>query len=297
MISKALFIGIGLVIGLVVGLSVGFFVTSSELESNSQELDMQLLKQMMLDDSSKIQETILSTMQDSDQIQMMEHMMSDMMQRMQNDPELEQAMMVHMERMKSSTDTMLGNMDNSVIDDIMDIETNFPSSELQQKKSYPENEFGSCTSDWYVTGYFLPIESDYSGKSVEISVDRVKQFYLVDFLEDVKIEGWGKTNAGNYLGWYHGDFTMSDTYLDAHGNDLVVGMVAVDGMLIEHGTELTIPTLPEPWDVMVFSGLDEGPSIIGKHIDVFTGEGINAENETFRITSSNNKVCMQNKLP
>ena len=53
MISKALFIGIGLVIGLVVGLSVGFFVTSSELESNSQELDIQLLKQMMLDDSSK----------------------------------------------------------------------------------------------------------------------------------------------------------------------------------------------------------------------------------------------------
>ncbi len=45
---------------------------------------------------------------------------------------------------------------------------------------------------------------------------------------------------------------------------------------------------------MVFAGLDEGPSINGKHIDVFTGEGINAENETFRITSSNNKVCMQN---
>ncbi len=45
---------------------------------------------------------------------------------------------------------------------------------------------------------------------------------------------------------------------------------------------------------MVFSGLDEGPSINGKHIDVFTGEGIDAENETFRITGSNNTVCMQN---
>ncbi len=41
-------------------------------------------------------------------------------------------------------------------------------------------------------------------------------------------------------------------------------------------------------------GLDEGPAIIGKHIDVFTGEGIDAENETFRNTGYNNQVCTQN---
>jgi len=98
----------------------------------------------------------------------------------------------------------------------------------------------------------------------------------------------------NYLGWYHGAYTISDRYLDAYDNDLIVGMVAVDDSVIEHGSELTIPTLPKPWNNMVFSGSDEGPSIIGKHIDVFTGEGINAENETFRITGSNNTVCMQN---
>ena len=177
---------------------------------------------------------------------------------------------------------------------MMNTKSNFPSSELQQEKSNLENEFDSCTSDWYITGYFLPIESDYSGELVEVSVNEVKQFYLADFLANVKIEGWGRTNAGNYLGWYHGAYTISDTYLDAHGNDLIAGMVAVDDLVIEHGTELTIPTLPEPWNNMVFSGLDEGPSIIGKHIDVFTGEGINAENETFRITGSNNTVCIQN---
>jgi len=172
--------------------------------------------------------------------------------------------------------------------------SNFPSSELQQEKSNLENEFGSCTSDWYITGYFLPIESDYSGKLVEISVNEVKQFYLADFLEVVKIEGWGRTNAGNYLGWYHDSYHIGETSLDALGNDLLVGMIAVDTSLIEHGSELIIPTLPEPWDNMVFSASDVGPSIIGKHIDVFTGEGINAENETFRITGLNNTVCMQN---
>ncbi|MEK0320979.1 MAG: 3D domain-containing protein, partial [Nitrosopumilus sp.] len=95
-------------------------------------------------------------------------------------------------------------------------------------------------------------------------------------------------------GWYHGAFTISDRYLDAYDNDLIVGMVAVDNSVIEHGSELTIPTLPEPWNDMVFLGSDEGPSIIGKHIDVFTGEGIDAENETFRITGYNNQVCVQN---
>ncbi len=250
---------------------------NKEMQEQGMIINQEMMMQVMEDDPNTMQEMIMSTMKDSDQMQMMEDMMADMMQRMQTDPELEQAMMEHMNRMKSSRDAMMGT-DDSMMNGMMDTKTSFP----------------SCTSDWYITGYFLPIESDYSGKSVEISVDGVKQFYLDDFLDAVKIEGWGRTNAGNYLGWYHGAFTISDTYLDSHGNDLIVGMVAVDDLVIEHGSELTIPTLPEPWNDMVFSGLDEGPSINGKHIDVFTGEGVNAENETFLITSYNNKVCIQN---
>ena len=172
-----------------------------------------------------------------------------------------------------------------------DTKSNFLLSILVLEKSSSVNEFEPCASDWYITGYFLPVESDYSGKLVEISVDEVKQFYVTAFLEVVRTEGWGRTNAGNYLGWDHDAYTISDTYLDSQGNDLVVGTVAVDTSFIEHGSKLNIPTLPEPWNSIVFSALDEDPSIIGKQIDVFTGEGINAENETFRITSSNNNVC------
>jgi len=239
------------------------------------------------------QEMIMSTMSDSDQMRMMEDMMEDMMERMQTDPELEQAMMEHMDRMKVSKEDMM-DADDHLMDDMMDTKTNSPSSETQQEKLNLENEFGLCSSDWYITGYFLPIESDYSGKSVEILVEGDTQFYLADFLEVVKIEGWGRTNADNYLGWYHGDFTISDRYLDAYNNDLIVGMVAVDDSVIKHGSKLTIPTLPEPWNDVIFSGSDEGPAINGKHVDVFTGEGIDAENETFRITSTDNTVCMQN---
>jgi len=48
-------------------------------------------------------------------------MMVDMMQRMQTDPELEQAMMEHMERMKSSRDAMMENMDNQTMNDMMEM--------------------------------------------------------------------------------------------------------------------------------------------------------------------------------
>jgi membrane-bound lytic murein transglycosylase len=34
-----------------------------------------------------------------------------------------------------------------------------------------------------------------------------------------------------------------------------------------------------------------GVGIVGQHIDVFTGMGRAAEEETFRITSNNNRVC------
>src|SRR6185295_18583885 len=36
---------------------------------------------------------------------------------------------------------------------------------------------------------------------------------------------------------------------------------------------------------------DVGNGIVGQHIDVFSGTGRTAEEETFRITSNNNRVC------
>ena len=118
MVSKELFIGIGLVVGLSVGLGIGFGVSGTS-EKDSQVLDMQSFQQMMLDDSSAMQEMILSTMQDSDQMEMMEDMMKEMMQRMQDDPELKQAMMEHMDRMKASKEAMMGTADDQMMDNMM----------------------------------------------------------------------------------------------------------------------------------------------------------------------------------
>ena len=153
--------------------------------------------------------------------------------------------------------------------------------------------FLDCSSGWYITGYFTPVEFDYSGNFQNITFgNEIKQFRS-DFLSVVKIEGWGKTISGEYVGWYDNSFHISDTALDSHGEPLLVQFVAVDSEIIKQKTNLIIPNLPSPWNKIIFESSDIGPSIKGKHIDVYAGEGKRAELETFRITSSENDVCVE----
>jgi len=153
--------------------------------------------------------------------------------------------------------------------------------------------FSNCSSDWYITGYFTPVESDYFGDFQKITFgDEIKQFRS-DFLSVVKIEGWGKTISGEYVGWYDNSFHINDIALDSHGEPLLVQLVAVDPEIIKQKTNLLIPNLPSPWNEIVFESSDIGPSITGKHIDVYVGEGKQAELETFRITSIENDVCIE----
>ena len=170
-----------------------------------------------------------------------------------------------------------------------DIKTNL--TMLEQKESSLTRE--NCSSDWYITGYFTPVESDYSGDFIRIVFDDYIKHFRSDFLADVKIEGWGKTRLGDYVGWYDNSFHLSDAALDLHGDELLVEFVAVDTVLIEQKTKLSIPTLPSPWNELLFTASDIGPSIKGKHIDVYTGEGKQAELETFRITGTENEVCTE----
>ncbi len=86
---------------------------------SQQWMDSDMMNIMMND--PEMQKMIMSTMHDSNQIQLMEDMMDDMMERMQTDPELEQAMMEHMARMKSSSDAMMVNTDNQTMNDMMEM--------------------------------------------------------------------------------------------------------------------------------------------------------------------------------
>jgi len=153
-----------------------------------------------------------------------------------------------------------------------------------------------CSDGWYITGYFVPREEELPGDPEQIDVERVGSLSFSDeFLEHTRTEGWGITRFGWALGYYGGAWHRSDAGpLDAAGNLLVDGAIAIDRSLIPPGANVQISTLPTPWAAKTFRATDIGVGIVGHHIDVFTGIGSAAEQETFRITSENNRVCVTN---
>ena len=155
----------------------------------------------------------------------------------------------------------------------------------------------SCSDGWYITGYYVPREDGLPDSAEQISVERVgTQNFSQKFLNETRTEGWGITRFGWALGYYSGGWHRSDAGpLDASGKLLTDGAIAIDRSLIPPGAEVQISTLPNPWDSKVFIANDVGVGIVGQHIDVFTGTGSAAEQETFRITSNNNRVCFTSK--
>ena len=151
----------------------------------------------------------------------------------------------------------------------------------------------TCSDGWYITGYYAPREDELPDTTEQISVERVGDFsFSQKFLTEIRTEGWGITRFGWALGYYSSAWHRSDAGpLDAAGHVLTDGVIAIDRSLIPPGARVQIVTLPSPWASKTFRATDVGNGIVGQHIDVFTGTGAAAEQETFRITSNNNRVC------
>jgi len=151
----------------------------------------------------------------------------------------------------------------------------------------------TCSEGWYITGYFVPREDELPDTAEQIDVERVGTLsFSQKFLEITRTEGWGNTRFGWALGYYNGGWHRSDAGpLDASGNPLKEGAIAIDRSVIPRGAQVHISTLPSPWSTKTFQATDVGVGIVGQHIDVFTGIGSAAEQETFRITSNDNRVC------
>jgi 3D (Asp-Asp-Asp) domain-containing protein len=159
---------------------------------------------------------------------------------------------------------------------------------------YPSSGGWNCSTGWYITGYFTPIETDYSGVTSSVYVEGVGTYSFYNtFLTTIQTEGWGKTRFGWYLGYYSNSWHKSNAPLDSAGNALVDGTIATDPAVIGAGATVKIPTLPSPWGSKLYTARDVGGGITGKHIDVYCGEGSAAEQETFRITGQDNQVCYQ----
>lgn len=161
-----------------------------------------------------------------------------------------------------------------------------------------------CSDDWRITGYFTPIETDYNSADVrEIEIKNVgKMKFNSDFLRVVFDEnegfgeGWGKTRFGWYLGNYHGAWHKADAPLDADNMPLQTNSVAVDNTLIPTDSIVKIPGLPDEFGKENFVANDVGVTVHGKHIDVYTGEGKEAERKMYRVTFEDDnltRVCFK----
>jgi 3D (Asp-Asp-Asp) domain-containing protein len=151
----------------------------------------------------------------------------------------------------------------------------------------------ACSSQWYVTGYFTPVEEDYpQTNKIKINVEKLgSSIHSLDFLLAVKIEGWGRTNDGWYLGRFSNKWHRSKHPLNAMGKPLNVGSIATDRNIIPAGENLKIPSLPNNLKHKIYVSDDVGSAIKSTHVDVYTGEGKQAEKVTYEITGRNHTVC------
>lgn len=152
----------------------------------------------------------------------------------------------------------------------------------------------TCEDDWQLTGYFVPVENDYSSDfPVKINVISEKLIsFDRTFLTAVKLEGWGKTKYGWYLGFYGNQWHKSPHPLNAQGKPLRLSSIAADTTKLPFGSHIYIPalnsTIKQPFKVN-----DVGQAIKGKRIDIYTGEGKEAQLLTYKITNKQ-QVCWKN---
>lgn len=173
------------------------------------------------------------------------------------------------------------------------------------KSDNNENADYDCSGGWRITGYFTPFETDYNSAATrDIEIKNVgamsfnSDFLNVVFNEDKGFgEGWGKTRFGWYLGNYNGAWHKADDPLDANNAALKTNSVAVDNAIIPNDSIVKIPGLPGIFGAAEFIANDVGVTVHGKHIDIYTGEGKDAEHEMYRVTfeDENNlqRVCFK----
>jgi len=150
----------------------------------------------------------------------------------------------------------------------------------------------TCQSSWKTTGFYTPTAKDYpSYFNNKISIKNYKSLkFNESFLKAVRMEGWGKTRFGWYLGFYSNQWHKNNYPLNAMGLPLEIGAIAVDNNLIAKNTLVSIPQIQTILGISQFHAVDVGSAIKKQHIDIYTGEGDKARKLSYKVTGKH-QVC------
>ena len=105
------------------------------------------------------------------------------------------------------------------------------------------------------------------------------------------------SNENCSTGWSVGGYFF-ESEVPIPGYPLVAGLTSTTDMsVIQHGEIFTIPTLPPPWNSKTFVALGSENGVTGKQVNLYTGVGAAAENETMKITGIENVLCIDKEAP
>jgi hypothetical protein len=148
-----------------------------------------------------------------------------------------------------------------------------------------------CSDGWRITGYYTPIESDFSAqKRKSLVIENAQYQFAEGFIAAVRMEGWGRTRYGWYLGYYSGAWHRSSSALNAHGQPLSLGVAAMKGGK-RSAEALQIDGLNSVLGRDRFIVQDTGSGLKSKQVDIYTGEGEAARAKTFAVTRNDATVC------
>lgn len=148
-----------------------------------------------------------------------------------------------------------------------------------------------CSDGWRITGYYTPIETEFPESRKRNLTVAGKAYRFSDrFVAAVKMEGWGRTRFGWYLGYYSGRWHRSTIPRDSMNQGLVLGVAAIKS---KHSklSSVRIDSLLSSMGRSYFQLSDTGSGLAPKQVDIYTGEGEKGRQLSFEVTQDNATVC------
>ena len=144
-----------------------------------------------------------------------------------------------------------------------------------------------CTDGWEIAGYYTPDERDFIGPKIEVKVNKTIYEFKEDFVQEVRIQGTGKTEYGWFLTccWEKRERKVGTC------DQTLVKLTSVmrEPLLYDCGQCFHIHT-PELKEY-TFIAEDSSNRITGQSLGVYCGEGKEAKELIPKIARTNVTVC------